>query len=327
MTAAKATYDTHKKTTATIGPYAATKTAYEKNVKDIADDTQSLVDNKYRGAIMLKEATSDGAMEIATKLELDAVTALIGFNGTENPGSLPSAPAASGLKKKINTAEILKTCAGNAAVGTCSGSEKLFSTEEADQLITSNAAEAAYEEQIKLAAASASAGTLPAGLAALNALLKESAAFVAGPTGPLTKATADYKNSLGLIKDEKGKLAAAVKAKLGKIVECEAEKYNAYMVTLDAAVKARAKAIADIVKLLDERVKPEPGAKDWRCEKGLSNGTFRPMRNEKTCATGLCCGAAKVVRDATQPNVVMTIETCQTKTDKTYSYIAPRTPL
>jgi hypothetical protein len=88
-------------------------------------------------------------------------------------------------------------------------------------------------------------------------------------------------------------------------------------------VSARKEKIAKIVKLLDDRVAPKKGAAGWRCEKALSNGTFRPARNEKTCADGLCCGAAKLKTG----NLVMTIETCQTKTATKYEYTKPRSPL
>jgi len=88
-------------------------------------------------------------------------------------------------------------------------------------------------------------------------------------------------------------------------------------------VSARKEKIAKIVKLLDDRASPKKGAAGWRCEKALSNGTFRKARNEKTCAEGLCCGAAKI----TEGNLVMTIETCQTKASTKYEYTKPRTPL
>merc|ERR1712151_1490052 len=52
---------------------------------------------------------------------------------------------------------------------------------------------------------------------------------------------------------------------------------------------------------------PAAGAAGSRCEKALSNGTFRPQRGETTCNEGLCCGAARIP----QGNVMMTIETCQ----------------
>lgn len=80
-----------------------------------------------------------------------------------------------------------------------------------------------------------------------------------------------------------------------KIVLCEASQYNVYMKTMSDAVSARKEAIKNIVALLDARAKPAKGAAGWRCEKSLSNGTFRPARGEKTCGDGLCCGAAKIV--------------------------------
>lgn len=46
-----------------------------------------------------------------------------------------------------------------------------------------------------------------------------------------------------------------------------------------------------------ELVTPEPGTAGARCEKALSNGTFRPQRGEMTCGgeeSGLCCGASRV---------------------------------
>merc|ERR1712036_119501 len=113
------------------------------------------------------------------------------------------------------------------------------------------------------------------------------------------------------------------KIKLAKIVDCEALKYNEYMKALADATSARKEKIAKIVKLLDDRGKPAKGAAGWRCEKALSNGTFRPARNEKTCAEGLCCGAAKYKDGA----LMMTIETCRAKATTTYEYVKARTPL
>lgn len=55
----------------------------------------------------------------------------------------------------------------------------------------------------------------------------------------------------------------------------------------------------------------------------MSNGTFRPRRDEATCATGLCCGAAKI----DVGSAVMTIETCETEATKEVSYAPPRAPM
>jgi hypothetical protein len=47
---------------------------------------------------------------------------------------------------------------------------------------------------------------------------------------------------------------------------------------------------------------PEPGTVGARCEKALSNGTFRPQRGEMTCVgteeAPLCCGASRVWMEA-----------------------------
>lgn len=143
----------------------------------------------------------------------------------------------------------------------------------------------------------------------------------------MTAANASHEAHLGLIKGDRAALAGKEKLKLAAIVGCEAAQYNEYVKTLNAAVAARKEAIKAIVGILDGRAKPAKGAKGWRCEKSLSNGTFRPARNEKTCATDLCCGAAKVTPNAAYPAAVMTIETCQPKADKVYKYISPRAPL
>lgn len=70
------------------------------------------------------------------------------------------------------------------------------------------------------------------------------------------------------------------------------------MKTMNEAAAKRKEDIKAIVALLDARKKKVKGAAGWRCEKAISNGTFRPARGEKTCATGLCCGAAKIVPNA-----------------------------
>jgi len=199
----------------------------------------------------------------------------------------------------------LKTCVDNKAAATCAGKEKTFAKETADKLAAEQSAEAAYEKQIGVAKGTASASLVTANLAALNKLLGESAAFVAvkgvngaAADGALTAAEKAYKAHLALIAGDKAALAAKTKDKLAKIVACEALQYNEYVKTLNAAIAKRKADIKTIVGLLDARVKPTKGTKGWRCEKALSNGTFRPARDEKTCAEGLCCGAAKIIPNA-----------------------------
>jgi len=128
-----------------------------------------------------------------------------------------------------------------------------------------------------------------------------------------------------LVDAAKTALAAATATHLAAVVACKEAEYDKYRATLATAVAARTAALTKIEKLIADAkaAAPAPGAKGARCEKAMSNGTFRPKRGETTCATGLCCGAAKVPLG----NAVMTIETCQDKTAKTYAYHPPRAPM
>jgi len=95
--------------------------------------------------------------------------------------------------------------------------------------------------------------------------------------------------------------------------------------TLQLAEQQREEDLDDILALVtaDEDKAPAAGAANSRCEKALSNGTFRPQRGETTCNEGLCCGAARIP----QGNVMMTIETCQAEGTTEYEYVAPRAPM
>lgn len=109
------------------------------------------------------------------------------------------------------------------------------------------------------------------------------------------------------------------------IVACKVENYDAYLTTLQLAQTQREDDLDDILALVtaEEEAEPEAGAAGSRCEKAMSNGTFRPQRGETTCNEGLCCGAARILED----NVLMTIETCQAEGTTEYSYVAPRAPM
>lgn len=81
---------------------------------------------------------------------------------------------------------------------------------------------------------------------------------------------------------------------------------------------------------------PAPGTIGARCEKALSNGTFRPKRtNEGTCGgEENCCGAARVWMSAGSDGSApvadamwRTIETCQPQTTTEYSYTPARAPM
>jgi len=134
---------------------------------------------------------------------------------------------------------------------------------------------------------------------------------------------------LGDLNDEidtaQGDVDEAMVEHLAAIVACKVENYDAYTETLQLAVQAREDDLDDILALVTEAEEDAPaaGAAGSRCEKALSNGTFRPTRGETTCNEGLCCGAARIP----QGDVMMTIETCQAVDATTYDYVPPRAPM
>merc|ERR1711868_300037 len=104
-----------------------------------------------------------------------------------------------------------------------------------------------------------------------------------------------------------------------------------YRTELERVMEQRAADLKTIKALLEtELVEPAPGTKGARCEKALSNGTFRPARGEAACAEGLCCGAARVwmaAGDGEENAAWRTIETCQLETATTYMYQPARAPM
>lgn len=128
----------------------------------------------------------------------------------------------------------------------------------------------------------------------------------------------------GLLKEAKEARDAAKEA-------CEVAMYDKYRESLEAAMISRANALKEIKALMTtELAKPEPGTAGARCEKALSNGTYRPARGEETCGEGLCCGAARVwmaVGDGVEDAAWRTIETCQAEDTETYMYQPPRGPM
>lgn len=123
----------------------------------------------------------------------------------------------------------------------------------------------------------------------------------------------------------KGDVEDALALHLSAIVACKVENYDDYMETLQLAQQQREDDLDDILALVTEAEEDAPaaGAAGSRCEKALSNGTFRPQRGETTCNEGLCCGAARIPMG----EVMMTIETCQAEGTTSYSYVAPRAPM
>lgn len=166
------------------------------------------------------------------------------------------------------------------------------------------------------AAATATKLTTPlADLATLRGTATTATAALNTKLGNQTAQVALIATAAATLAGEKAKLLAAV-------VACKETEFDKYKKTLAAAETARASALATI-KALVSKAGPAAGKAGARCEKALSNGTGRPKRGEKTCDTGLCCGAAKVPVG----KAMMTIETCQAKDAKSYDYSPPRAPM
>jgi len=144
----------------------------------------------------------------------------------------------------------------------------------------------------------------------------------------LAVAVGNWDKVMLLKKGEVDALAVLEKARLATIMKCQGLKYDAFYAELQKRLTDRKKKLETIEALLDTQITgaPKKGAAGRRGEKAISNGTFRPTRNEKTCATGLCCGAAKYTA-ADNKNLVITVETCQTAAAKEYKYQPPRQPL
>jgi len=128
--------------------------------------------------------------------------------------------------------------------------------------------------------------------------------------------------------DAEAALKAAKDAQDERTLACQVAAYDAYRTTLEEQMVQRLADLQTIKELLDVE-KPAPGTEGARCEKALSNGTWRPARGEQTCAEGLCCGAARVwmASGTTEDAAWRTIETCQLATATSYDYQPARAPM
>lgn len=130
-------------------------------------------------------------------------------------------------------------------------------------------------------------------------------------------------------------LADAEKELTRVTLACQTAAYDKYRTALDEALGTREANLLTIKTMLEAQAEePAPGALGSRCEKALSNGTYRPKRGVEagTCGgkdSGLCCGAARIwmKTGTTADSGWRTIETCQTETAETYMYQPPREPM
>jgi len=141
----------------------------------------------------------------------------------------------------------------------------------------------------------------------------------------LQEAMSDLSGLNEEIDEAKEEVEDALAVHLAAIVACKVENYDDYMETLQLAQQQREDDLDEILALVTEAEEnaPAAGAAGSRCEKALSNGTFRPARGETTCNESLCCGAARIPMG----EVMMTIETCQAEGTTSYEYVPPRAPM
>jgi hypothetical protein len=118
------------------------------------------------------------------------------------------------------------------------------------------------------------------------------------------------------------------------VTACQVAQFDKYRETLEDAMVARNRDLATIKALIQAAAdaKPAAGTAGARCEKALSNGTWRPKRGEETCAEGLCCGASRVWMDAGAGTGSVnaawrTVETCQSEEASSYMYQPMRGPM
>jgi hypothetical protein len=88
-------------------------------------------------------------------------------------------------------------------------------------------------------------------------------------------------------------------ARMAAVEACQEAAYDTFRSTLLTEMTQRATDLETIKALLadQEANKPAMGAAGARCEKAISNGTYRPRMSqgrEMVCDEGLCCGAARI---------------------------------
>lgn len=117
-------------------------------------------------------------------------------------------------------------------------------------------------------------------------------------------------------------------------LKCKSENFDAYTAGLLSRRQTREELLDDIQAFIESDTPPAAGTLGARCEKALSNGTFRPARASGaadpeaslTCiGETACCGASRVPLDGI--GGFLTVETCGTTEQEKYTYRYPREPL
>lgn len=145
-----------------------------------------------------------------------------------------------------------------------------------------------------------------------------------------------YEGLVSDVDDAELALDEAQSALDAAVLACQVLQFDEYREALEQRLLERRELLGELKTALEAEAAaaPAPGEAGSRCEKALSNGTWRPgdRRGEAgECAEGLCCGAARVwmdIGDAGQEEAAWrTIETCQSEEATTYDYQPPRESL
>lgn len=206
-----------------------------------------------------------------------------------------------------------------------SGAAAEITAVAADDTLLNQAIQAAAATGVALNGDSGDAGPVAA-LAQLRVDAADALEVLVGADGS-GGLSGGYKVAQDSEKNASDALKGAKMQKATAVAACEAALYDTWAEALVQAEQDRKKAIEDVEDFLADQVVPARGTAGARCEKALSNGTFRPARDAETvCAADLCCAAARIPTG----NGWRTVETCQPEAgeDLTMSWVAlPRVAL
>lgn len=252
----------------------------------------------------LANAGATGTLDAAAKLRLDA------YNAYNNDGSVSgSVKGAATLATEEKTAADLAVKARTSASATDGGA-----------LTEARAVAQANWDTAKTAATNAGTALTSALSGAVLSSLRQT---VEDDTAAWDTQNTNLANLVAAAEAAETAHMEAEDALTAATVACQIKAYDKYRETLETEMLQRAADLKTIKALLEvELVEPAPGTAGARCEKALSNGTYRPARGEQTCAEGLCCGAARVWMESgtTADAGWRTIETCQTLESTSYAY-------
>lgn len=154
---------------------------------------------------------------------------------------------------------------------------------------------------------------------------------VVDATSTWTNEQENLEAKIATVVEKQGLFDEAQDAEADAVHACEIAAYDVYRETLENQMTERAANLKKIKELLDAYEEPAPGTLGARCEKALSNGTFRAKRDtEMMCGEGNCCGAARVWMSAGASQADagwMTIETCQPLATTEFDYVRERRPM